>query len=116
MKDWKTLAIVLLAGVVLDLDVSLHKLESSHREDMRLLHQEINKVGTEALKTRLDNSAFHMVQMNCGLVEPSFKQWDVCVVKYVNSLGNATEPAPCPTDDPLGLRIEQPCTPLPPKR
>ena len=82
MKDWKTRwAIVLLAGVVLFQFVALHEMESSYRRDVQLLHQEIDKVKADALKTRLDNSAIHMIQMNCAQVETSLKQWNACVTK-----------------------------------
>jgi hypothetical protein len=113
MKDWKTLAIILLAGVAVFQNWKLTALEKSYVEDMRLRSQEINKVSADALNTRLNNSKQFMLQMNCALVESSLKQWNACVTKEIR---NASEPPPCPTDDPLGLKRSLPCTPLPPKR
>ena len=85
MKDWKTRwarpAIVLLAGVVLFQFVTLHEMESLYRREVQLLHQEIDKVKADALKTRLDNSAQFMVQMNCAQVGTTLKQWNACVIK-----------------------------------
>jgi hypothetical protein len=114
MKDWKTWAVILLAGVAVYQYVALHKVEVQHHEDVRLLRQEIDKVGADALETRLHNTAFHMVQMNCAVVESSVKGWDACVTKNMSNTSQVT-PA-CPTNDPLGLMTSQPCTPLPPKR
>jgi hypothetical protein len=118
MKDWKTLAIILLAGVTVFQHWKLTALEKSYNEQMQLRHQEINKASADALNTRLDNSKQFMLQMNCALVESSLKQWNACVVKAIGKgeTHDGTEPPPCPADDPLGLKISEPCTPLPPKR
>jgi hypothetical protein len=118
MKDWKTWAIILLACVMTAQYLKLGVLEKSYNEQMQLRRQEINKVSADALNTRLDNSKQVMLQMNCALVESSLKQWNACVLKAIGKgeTHDASEPPPCPTDDPLGLKISQPCTPLPPKR
>jgi hypothetical protein len=85
MKDWKTWAIFLLAGVALYQYAALRRVEAQHHEDVRLVRQEINKVSSDALETRLHNTAFHMVQMNCAVVESSIKGWDGCVTKNMSS-------------------------------
>ena len=84
MKDWKTWAIFLLAGIVLYQSVVLHDLESLYKLGMDLRRQEIDKVSADALKTRLENSAIHMIQMNCAQVETTLKQWNACVIKGIN--------------------------------
>ena len=81
MKDWKTWAIVLLAGVLLFQYLQLRDFERLYSDGMLLRRQEIDKVSADALKTRLDNSAIHMIQMNCAQVETTLKQWDACVIK-----------------------------------
>ena len=83
MKDWKTWAILLLAGVVLFQYAELRSLEDVYHDGMQARRQEINKVSADALKTRLDNSAIHMIQMNCAQVETTLKQWDACVIKGI---------------------------------
>jgi hypothetical protein len=114
MKDWKVWAIFLLVGVVLFQYAALRRVDNSYHQDVSLLRQEINKVSADALETRLHNTAFHMVQMNCAVVESSVKGWDACVIKNTSNSSEVV-PVPCPADDPLGLKTSQRCAPLPPK-
>ncbi len=83
MKDWKTWAILLLAGVTLFQYAELRDFEALYRDGMQARRQEIDKVSADALKTRVDSSAIHMIQMNCAQVETTLKQWNACVIKGI---------------------------------
>jgi hypothetical protein len=86
MKDWKTWAILLLTAITLFQYSKLRNLENLYRDGMQACRQEINRVGADALDTRLNASKVFMLQMNCALVESSLKQWNACVVDQMDSI------------------------------
>lgn len=85
MKDWKTWAIVLLAGVVLFQYLELRDLKRLYSDGMRLRIQEIDKVRADALDTRLNHSLHFIAEMNCAEVENTLKQWNACVTKLTTA-------------------------------